>query len=455
MQKKPPEPKQIRPIPTPKQSLALKWLWEGEKQEVLYGGAAGSGKSWVGCNAIIAPALKYPGTRWLVGRAVLKTLKETTLNTFFEICRQYNLGANVWKLNAQSNVIKLHNGSEILLKDLATTPSDPNHDELGSLELTGAFIDECNQVSHRCKEVVKSRIRYKLDEYNLKPMLLMTCNPAKNWVYQEFYQPWREGTLPEHRAFIPALATDNPYISAHYIESLQQMKDQALKERLLYGNWDYDDDPAKLFEVDAINDLFSNYIDDDNTRFITGDIARFGKDQTVLMVWHGLNCVEIKCIEYAPLDVQAKLIERLREQHQVPLSNVHLDEQGLGGGLIDMLGCKGFIASSRPLDEANTNYSNLRAQSFYILSELVKSRKMRIRSEQYKEVIAEELYQIKRDKIDTDGKLKILPKEKIKESLGRSPDFADCLMIRASLEAKVPQPIVYRDPLEWMHSLRW
>ena len=29
-----------------------------------------------------------------------------------------------------------------------------------------------------------------------------------------------------------------------------------------------------------------------------------------------------------------------------------------------------------------------------------------------------------------DGKLRVLPKEKVKESLGRSPDFADVMMMR-------------------------
>lgn len=32
--------------------------------------------------------------------------------------------------------------------------------------------------------------------------------------------------------------------------------------------------------------------------------------------------------------------------------------------------------------------------------------------------------------VDKDGKVKITPKEKIKEAIGRSPDFADTLMLR-------------------------
>jgi hypothetical protein len=54
----------------------------------------------------------------------------------------------------------LNNGSEILKKDLYVPP-DPNFDSLGSLEITGA-IDECNQITYKAWQIVKSRIRYKI-----------------------------------------------------------------------------------------------------------------------------------------------------------------------------------------------------------------------------------------------------------------------------------------------------
>jgi hypothetical protein len=49
--------------------------------------------------------------------------------------------------------------------------------------------------------------------------------------------------------------------------------------------------------------------------------------------------------------------------------------------------------------------------------------------EQY-ESIVEDLEKIKGRGIDKDGKLKIVGKDEIKEHRGRSPDFADCLMMR-------------------------
>ncbi len=90
----------------------------------------------------------YPGSRWLMGRSKLKTLKETTLKSFFEISSKLGI-SDQWNFNAQANVIYFKNGSEIILKDLFLYPSDPEFDSLGSLEITGAFIDECNQLSFK------------------------------------------------------------------------------------------------------------------------------------------------------------------------------------------------------------------------------------------------------------------------------------------------------------------
>ena len=83
-------------------------------------------------------------------------------------------------------------------------------------------------------------------------------------------KPSREGTLKPYRAFVQALATDNPFISEHYIANLHRM-DKNSRERLLYGNWEYDDDPAKLFELDEIADLFTNKAEDSNEKFISAD----------------------------------------------------------------------------------------------------------------------------------------------------------------------------------------
>ena len=87
-----------------KQTTALDLLEDTRTNEVLFGGGAGwgGGKTALGCYWQLKMRLKYPNTRGLIGRAVLKTLKETTLVSFFQIAKMQGLEANKhFKFNAQ------------------------------------------------------------------------------------------------------------------------------------------------------------------------------------------------------------------------------------------------------------------------------------------------------------------------------------------------------------------
>ena len=57
--------------------------------------------------------------------------------------------------------------------------------------------------------------------------------------------------------------------------------------------------------------------------------------------------------------------------------------------------------------------------------------------------MAEELDAIKQTDNSEDGKKAIIPKSEIKEQLGRSPDFADVLMMRMTFEFK-EVPITFK-----------
>ena len=56
---------------TRKQTKALDLLENNFTNELLFGGAAGGGKSLIGCYWQLKTRLKYAGTRGLIGRAVM------------------------------------------------------------------------------------------------------------------------------------------------------------------------------------------------------------------------------------------------------------------------------------------------------------------------------------------------------------------------------------------------
>ena len=422
----------ISPDLTAKQKEALKYMLDDTTTELLYGGAAGGGKSYLLVAYAIITSLKYPGVRGLIGRSKLDALKKTTLNTFFDVCSQWDIKSGEhYTYNAQSNIITFYNGSEIILKDLFLYPSDANFDSLGSLELTYACIDEANQITEKAKNVLSSRLRYKLDEYGLIPKLYMSCNPAKGWVYG-MYKESRDNTLPQHKKFIQALVTDNKHISKHYTAQLNKL-DEISKARLLRGDWEYDDSKDALIEYDAIINMFSNVVPT-GEKYITADIARFGKDKTAIYLWNGLQVAEVVVLDMSSMVDVANKIKEIQQREGVKLSNIIVDEDGVGGGAKDILRCKGFVNNSKAI--RGENYQNLKTQCYYKLADLINKGQIGFSTNdiKLKELLIQELEQVRRVNMDKDTKLSILSKDKIKDLIGRSPDYSDALMMRCYYE---------------------
>lgn len=421
-------------MPTKKQELAAYYLNPKIPNviEVLYGGGAGGGKSFIGCLWLISMCTTYPGTRWLMGRSKLKTLKETTVNTFFDVMTMLKYPKHLWKYYDSSH-IEFKNGSQIILKDLFSYPSDRDFNSLGSLEITGAFIDEVAQITRKAKEVVRSRIRYRLDEYGLYPKMLLTCNPTKGWPLHDFYRPYIQNELREDKKFIQALLADNPHASASYRETLEGLEDITLRNRLLYGNWEYENDDNGLIEPDAISDLFSNrFIEDlynqDVKYYLTADIALHGSDRFVLGVWRGMTLEKIFSIEKIDGGEIVTKLKELTARYKIAPHRVIYDADGVGGYLKGYFpAALSFVANSRATKE---NYANLKAQCSFHLAKMINERAIYIKDTTFRSEIETELPMIRRKTKLSDSKLAVVSKEDIKIVLGRSPDYADMIMMR-------------------------
>ncbi len=409
--------------------------------EIFYGGGAGGGKSYLGCIWLVFNCLNYPGSRWLMGRAKLKELKESTLLTFFQVCKAWGLVAGVdYKYNSIEGTIKFRNGSSIYLKDLFAFPSDPEFDSLGSTEYTGAFVDEASQITVKAKNIVMSRLRYKLDEFGLIPKFFIASNPSKNFLYFEFYKPQRDKKIEPYRIFLKALVGDNPFISKYYVENLHKL-DRISKERLLYGNFEYDDDPTRLFDYDAIIDMFTNEAKR-GQKYCLVDVAGRGRDRTMIGFWDGFFLEKV----YNFNNISSEDLDKLLKKHNIPRSKCAIDEDGVGFGLVkDMPGVKGFVNNSSPIkskketddEKVVHNYKNLKAQCWFELANMVNAGLIGISKDikvELRELVIEDLEQIKQKDPGKDAPLQVLSKEEIKENIGRSTDIGDMIMMRMFFE---------------------
>jgi len=458
----------------PRQQEALDILSKSSPtNQLLYGGAAGGSKSFLGCAWQIMRRLKYPGTRGLIGRSDLGTLRDTTLKTFFEVTKiigdQPMIAGKHYKYNQQTDIITFYNESEIILKDLFYYPSDPEFDELGSLEITDYFIDEAAQVTSKAVSTVKSRVRFKLTEFcnacsshgldtgiiaetndkghavkwicpscglsnsGLQEKGVLTCNPSKGWLYNDFYKPWRDGNLPHNRMFLPALPGDNPYLPPGYWDTLSDLP-ESQRKRLRDGDWDYDEAIDRLYSVDDVLRCFRNELLS-GEKYITADIARFGKDRTVIGLWDGLTLTKVEMLRRASVTEVAAKIKAMATAHGVKLSNVLADEDGVGGGVVDTLKCRGFVNGSRATKPEL--FLNLKAECYYKLAELIEQNRVTfVGVDELRDEVVKELDMIRRKNVERDGKLQVTGKDEIKSQHGVSPDIADMIAMRCFFELK-------------------
>lgn len=439
-----------------KQLQAAEYWVDNETEELLYGGAKGGGKSYLGASLIFGDALIYPDTHYFIARKELIDLRKFTIPTIHEVFKNWGIKFEDYaKFNGQDNVFDLYNGSKVFLISCSEIPSDPLFERFGSMQMTRGWEEEAGEISEVAHRNLSLSVgRWKNDVYKLKRKLLLTANPKKGWMKRDFIDLLKQDILPKHRKYIQAFATDNVYLPADYINALKNEKDLVRRQRLWEGDWDYDETKDSLITFDSLTDAFSNTIIKDGQKYLIVDVARQGRDATVFNFWDGLENYKIEVFNKQSTLTTEQQIKDFASAERIPYSNIMIDEDGIGGGVVDHLfGVKGFVANSTPLPTASqirgrlskidnplipkTNFTNLKSQCAFKLAELINEHKIAFKVPEYRDKIIEELTSLLRQKnVDSDGKLQIKPKEDIKEELGRSPDIGDTFIYRAWFELK-------------------
>ncbi len=284
-----------------------------------------------------------------------------------------------------------------------------------------------------------------------------------------FNSPDLEGMAPEDLVksltFIPGLVYENTELlkaDPSYLGNLLAL-DDAEKAQLLEGNWKIKTDGLALCDFMAVNDAFSNVLTPEGNKYITCDVARFGSDMAVIMVWHGWVCIETHIYTTSKTTTIVECIDQARGRHNVRASFVGIDQDGVGGGVVDQGGYVGFNSGGAVLPDPGTdakeNYKNLKTQVNYRLCQMrvnnglvlinaeaiyvdgMQTDKVRRGKTEHKvvDLIKADLRSIKRKNADADGKKQMIPKEEQKNILnGRSPDFSDCMAIREWFDLQPP-----------------
>ncbi len=451
--------------------------WEAWKDpdidDVVYGGAAGGGKSWWVSEVLMWNALAYPGTRYFLGRKELKTLMQSTFVTMTQKVFPHHklVQGKHWTFNANRSEIHFYNGSQINLLHLGAMPTDPLFDRFGSQEYTSGAIDEASECPFKAYDVLKSRVsRHRNKEYGIKGKVALTLNPSQDWPYRIFYTPYKkagristvenplvsmevvvEGEAIERTfVFIESLYSDNEYVADEYKFNLATITDPILRHRLMYADWEFASAADVLFDAATIADLFSNKLKKASDVYLTVDVAR-SADDIVLTYWKGWEAFRIDVIHTrdflagVPITDTADRVRTALVQYGIPRDHVLVDADGVGGGVFDLVpGIVGFNGGAAPFGvvgekENRERYENLKTQCLYHLADKARQRQVAVSEPSIatREQLANDLQQFKRRDPDKEGKLKAVKKEDIKQALGRSPDVGDTFLMRSYFDLRL------------------
>lgn len=222
-------------IPTPKQQT----FHDATEYDILYGGAAGGGKSRALVMEGIRQAVRHPGLRIGAFRRTYGELKESLLAELAQAGFAGALGAT-W--NGTEYELRFPNGSLMMFR-YAESIKDASRRLGGQYQLL--LFDERTLTPPDVCSFLESRIRSGRADIPVIGIRSATNpgGPGHGAVKTRYIQATNYGddvVQGEHGRtvrFIPSKLSDNPHINAEYAESLQALPEK-LRAAYLEGNWD-------------------------------------------------------------------------------------------------------------------------------------------------------------------------------------------------------------------------
>ena len=423
--------------PSPKQEEGYKLLLDDKTEFIGYGGAAYTGKSWLGAEWILLQCLRYASTRWFIGRNDLVRLEASVVRKLYEVMKYHGIPQDIIRHDAQKHILYFQNGSTVDLLDLKFYPQkDPMYERFGSLEYTGGWLEECGEVNYMAFEVLKSRTGRAMNaEYGLLGKIFLTFNPKRNWLYHTFYLPHTSNELEEGYGLILGMPEDNIYGDPNYItKHLDTLKNPILLKRLRLGLWEYDDEPDQLIKYEWL--VAAEKIDIQRGIKILGvDVAREGNDKTIIILREGNRAsTSWECKGTKGQDVAGELY-KIAIDHGVTADNIRIDSIGIGASAIDHMEslygykCKSIVAGSSPTGQLkNENiFKNYRAEMYWNLRNMLEAGEISMNHDiSGRTILYEDCAAIKYFTPD-DKTTQIESKKDIKKRIGRSTDYSDAM----------------------------
>ena len=217
---------------TKKQKLFI----DSNAGEVLFGGAAGGGKSFGQMVDALLFALRYPGSKQLILRRTFAELDKSLIRT-----AQGLYPREIFTFNSSTHTGKFKNGSCI---DFGYCATESDVYQYQSAEYDCIRFDELTHFTEMQYVYLISRIR---GANNFPKQIKSSTNPGgigHGWVKERFVDHTPNGEIfvgedGMTRVFIPSLLDDNDFLTKadpEYRSRLLALPERE-KKALLYGDW--------------------------------------------------------------------------------------------------------------------------------------------------------------------------------------------------------------------------
>lgn len=434
----------------PKQAEWAEAAFSGQYRYLLAGGAIRGAKT-VGALAIIFTLCRvFPRSRWAIVRKDLPTLKRNTIPTF----EKFKPAGFFGQINKSDWVVRARNGSEILFFP-ESFDIDPDLNRWRGLEVNGFFGDEANELQEASflKMIERSAswiIQPTEDDPTPRqppPLILLTCNPADNWVRQRFYDPHHAGTLAPPYYFLPLGPRDNEYNTPEQWENWRGLPEREYK-KFIEGDWSVLEDPAQLIRSEWIRNA-ANVEPVRGVRRLGVDVARYGDDSSC---WATIDGNELVAMHDAPMTAIDEVADMTRARIQDPnapinADRVRVDVVGLGAGVVDILRAQQydveeFSSGGKATEDKESAYQfkDRRSQAWWTLREMLRKGELSIAPallERYPKLIQD--LTAPRYLMSSDRVIKVESKDEIRKRIGRSTDYGDALMMAVAPAHPRPQ----------------